>query len=206
MANCLFFGDSITFGEYDGISGGWVDSLKRWSYTKFNDHSARELNIFNLGIGGETTDGLVKRFPVEAEARKSPDANLIFFAYGANDLVELDGTLLVPVSQYINNLQLVISRAKLVTDEIFIISILPVATAADGIRTATGKIRTNQRVGEYNTALKELAAYTSVAFVDIYSLFFSKKDQLISPDGVHPNTKGYQFISEQIRPLLEPYL
>lgn len=27
----LFFGDSITYGEYDGVFGGWVDILKRYA-------------------------------------------------------------------------------------------------------------------------------------------------------------------------------
>lgn len=28
----LFFGDSVTYGEYDGVFGGWVDILKRLLY------------------------------------------------------------------------------------------------------------------------------------------------------------------------------
>ncbi|MGL4584582.1 MAG: hypothetical protein ACRCVU_16570 [Flavobacterium sp.] len=45
--NCLFFGDSITFGEYDGILGGWVDILKRYSYGKFYNEDVNEVNMLN---------------------------------------------------------------------------------------------------------------------------------------------------------------
>lgn len=205
MANCLCFGDSITFGEYDGIAGGWVEILKRWSYTQFNHHDAKEYNIFNLGIGGETTDGLVKRFSVEAAARKSQEVNLIFLSYGANDLAELNGSRQVPLERFRENLEQAVNQAKTITDKIYIISVLPVAAAADGIRTSTGKLRDNRSVAEYNATLAELAERYSATFVDLYTVFYSKKEFLISKDGVHPNAEGYQFIAEQIRPLLEPY-
>lgn len=88
MTNCLFFGDSITYGEYDGILGGYVEILKRYCHAEFYNNNANEVNCFNLGIGGETTEGLIKRFEIEIKARLSPDENLIFFFYGANDLAE----------------------------------------------------------------------------------------------------------------------
>jgi lysophospholipase L1-like esterase len=31
----LFFGDSITYGEYDGVFGGWVDILKDMPFKNF---------------------------------------------------------------------------------------------------------------------------------------------------------------------------
>ena len=80
MTNCLFFGDSITYGEYDGILGGYVEILKRYCHAEFYNNNANEVNCFNLGIGGETTEGLMKRFEVETKARLSPDENLIFFS------------------------------------------------------------------------------------------------------------------------------
>lgn len=60
MINCLCFGDSITYGEYDGVSGGWTEILKRYFHSRFINENIEELNVFNLGIGGETTDGIVK--------------------------------------------------------------------------------------------------------------------------------------------------
>lgn len=95
MINCLFFGDSITYGEYDGVLGGWTDVLKRYFHSRFINENIEELNVFNLGIGGETTNGLVKRFSTEAAARTSPDQNLIFFAYGANDVALKEGYRMV---------------------------------------------------------------------------------------------------------------
>lgn len=34
MTKCLIFGDSITYGENDGVLGGWVDDFKKKSPRK----------------------------------------------------------------------------------------------------------------------------------------------------------------------------
>ena len=100
----LFFGDSITYGEYDGVFGGWVDILKRYALQKYNERS-NELILFNLGIGGETTEGLLNRMSHEMKARNSADGNIIFIGYGANDLAKKDGNQLVNPEQFKTNIE-----------------------------------------------------------------------------------------------------
>ncbi|MDV3755260.1 peptidase [Elizabethkingia anophelis] len=206
MINCLCFGDSITYGEYDGVSGGWTDILKRYFHSRFINENIEELNVFNLGIGGETTDGIVKRFSAEVAARTSPDQNLIFFAYGANDVVLKEGYRMVESEKFKTNLREVIGRAKEITPDLHIISILPVASAIDGITVPSGKQRSNQIIEEYNQVLQEFAAQYGIAFINLYHSFFKEKDILLSDDGVHPNDKGYQFIAEHIKPFIEKFL
>lgn len=206
MINCLCFGDSITYGEYDGVSGGWTDILKRYFHSRFINENIEELNVFNLGIGGETTDGIVKRFSAEVAARTSPDQNLIFFAYGANDVALKEGYRMVESEKFKTNLREVIGKAKEITPDLHIISILPVASAIDGITVPSGKQRSNQIIEEYNQVLQEFAAQYGIAFINLYHSFFKEKDILLSDDGVHPNDKGYQFIAEHIKPFIEKFL
>ncbi|WP_278555140.1 SGNH/GDSL hydrolase family protein [Elizabethkingia bruuniana] len=206
MINCLCFGDSITYGEYDGVSGGWTDILKRYFHSRFINENIEELNVFNLGIGGETTNGLVNRFSIEADARTSPDQNLIFFAYGANDVAMKEGKRMTDVIKLRANLQEVVEKAKKITPYLYIISILPVASAIDGITVPSGKQRSNQIIEEYNQSLQEFAAQHEIVFIDLYHSFFAEKDILLSGDGVHPNDKGYQFIAEHIKPFIERFL
>ena len=206
MINCLCFGDSITYGEYDGVSGGWTDILKRYFHSRFINENIEELNVFNLGIGGETTDGIVKRFSAEVAARTSPDQNLIFFAYGANDVALKEGCRMVESEKFKTNLREVIGKAKEITSHLHIISILPVASAIDGITVPSGKQRSNQIIEEYNQVLQEFAAQYGIAFINLYHSFFKEKDILLSDDGVHPNDKGYQFIAEHIKPFIEKFL
>ncbi|MGV0754938.1 SGNH/GDSL hydrolase family protein [Empedobacter brevis] len=206
MTNCLFFGDSITYGEYDGVLGGYVDILKRYCHAEFYQNNTNEINCFNLGIGGETTEGLIKRFEIEVQARYSPDENLIFFLYGANDLAEKNNVELVSLSDFEANLSQMISHAKEFTKNVYLISILPISKTVDGIKVPERKFRTTQKIELYNQKLKELAAQNDVEFIDIFSSFDANKEVFLSKDGVHPNEKGYDFIATQIKPILEKYL
>ena len=56
MAHYLIFGDSITQG-FNDLTGGWVQRLRE-SLT-LDDF------VINLGVSGDTSDGLLARFEVE---------------------------------------------------------------------------------------------------------------------------------------------
>lgn len=206
MTNCLFFGDSITYGEYDGVLGGWVDYLKRFCHSKYYNEAAEEVNLFNLGIGGETTVGLLNRLDVELNARISPTRNLVFLFYGANDLAIKHGEVVVSKKDYKQNLVSAISMIKDRVDEIYLLSIIPVSERIDGIQVSSGKLRSNQAVNEYNKILMELADSESVNYIDLYSVFYQDKEELLSKDYVHPNEKGYERIAEIIKPIVSRYL
>lgn len=190
----------VFYGEYDGVLGGYVEILKRYCHTEFYNNNANEVNCFNLGIGGETTEGLMNRFEVETKARLTPDENLVFFFYGANDLE------LVSFANFESNLFEVISQAKEFTPNIYVISILPISKKVDGIKIPDRKFRTTQKIELYNQKLKELALQNQIEFIDIFSRFNSTKEEFLSKYGIHPNEKGYQFIANQIKPIVEKYL
>ncbi|WP_027381807.1 SGNH/GDSL hydrolase family protein [Epilithonimonas caeni] len=201
----LFFGDSITYGEYDGVFGGWVDILKRYALQKYNEGS-NELILFNLGIGGETTEGLVARMPHEMKARNSTDGNIIFIGYGANDLASKDGIQLVSPEKFRINIENAIQNAKQYSSDIYLVSILPVSESIDSKVSPTGKVRTNEDVLIYNQILKDIANESSLSYIDFHSAFLQDKEILLSQDGVHPNEKGYGIMAEIAIPIIEKYL
>jgi len=201
----LFFGDSITYGEYDGVFGGWVDILKRYALQQFHEGS-NELILFNLGIGGETTEGLLKRMPYELAARNSAEGNIVFIGYGANDLVIKNGGSMVNPVQFRSNMMEAIQHAKQYANDIYLVSILPVSREIDGVKTAAGKLRTNEEVLAYNRILKDLAVENALHYIDFYAAFLIDKEILLSGDGVHPNEKGYGIMAETAIPIIEKYL
>lgn len=201
----LFFGDSVTYGEYDGVFGGWVDILKRYALQKYNEGS-RELILFNLGIGGETTEGLVKRISHEMEARNSPEGNVVFIGYGANDLATKEGVPAVGPERFKANMVTAIQKAKHYAADLYLISILPVAEKIDGVTVASGKLRNTARILKYNQILRETAHENAAAYLDFYSGFVDGKEVLLSGDGVHPNEKGYGIMAEMAIPVIEKYL
>ena len=107
---------------------------------------------------------------------------------------------------FLANLTKAIEQAKKITSKLYIISILPVASAIDGITVPSGKQRSNQMITQYNTLLQQLSVQHEVTYIDVYNPFFENKDVYLSRDGVHPNDKGYQFIAEQIKPIIEAVL
>ncbi|KAB1231482.1 SGNH/GDSL hydrolase family protein [Chryseobacterium viscerum] len=202
----LFFGDSITYGEYDGVFGGWVDILKRYALQKFHEGNGDELILFNLGIGGETTEGLLKRISHELDARNSPDGNIVFLSYGANDLAIKEGVQIVDPEKFKKNIKTAITHAAQFSNEIYLVSILPFSQKVDGVVVSSGKLRTNEEVIVYNQILKELAVENSLKYIDFYSAFLDDKEILLSADGVHPNEKGYGMMAEIAIPIIEKYL
>lgn len=202
----LFFGDSITYGEYDGVFGGWVDILKRYALQKFNEGNGDELILFNLGIGGDTTEGLLKRLPHELDARNSADGNLVFLAYGANDLAIKEGAQVVGPEKFKDNMTVAVRQAQQFSNDIYLVSILPFAQNVDGVVVSSGKLRTNEEVIVYNQILKDIASNQSLGYIDFYSAFLEDKEILLSADGVHPNEKGYGMMAEIAMPIIEKYL
>lgn len=201
----LFFGDSITYGEYDGVFGGWVDILKRYALQKYNEGS-NELIVFNLGIGGETTEGLVKRISNEMEARNSSEGNIVFIGYGANDLAIKEGVQAIKPERFKENILTAVQKAKQYAEDIYLISILPVAERIDGIKVASGKLRSTADILKYNLMLKEIADENALHYLDFYSGFVDDKEVLLSTDGVHPNEKGYGIMAEMAIQIIEKYL
>ncbi|MCT2562172.1 SGNH/GDSL hydrolase family protein [Chryseobacterium herbae] len=201
----LFFGDSITYGEYDGVFGGWVDILKRYALQQFHEGS-NELILFNLGIGGETTEGLLKRMPHELAARNSAEGNIIFIGYGANDLAVKEGNQLVSPDQFRDNIKTAVQHAKQYSGDIYLVSILPFSEKVDGVESATGKLRINGDVLIYNQILKNIATESALHYIDFYASLADDKEILLSADGVHPNEKGYGVMAETAIPIIEKYL
>ncbi|SIR35886.1 SGNH/GDSL hydrolase family protein [Chryseobacterium sp. RU33C] len=202
----LFFGDSITYGEYDGVFGGWVDILKRYALQKFHEGNGDELILFNLGIGGETTEGLLKRIPHELKARNSADGNIVFLSYGANDLAVKDGVQIVDPEKFKKNIKEAVAHARHFSNEIYLVSILPFSQKIDGVVVSSGKKRINEDVVLYNQMLKDIAVEDSLTYIDFYSAFLDDKEILLSTDGVHPNEKGYGMMAEIAIPIIEKYL
>lgn len=202
----LFFGDSITYGEYDGVFGGWVDILKRYALQNFHEGNGDELILFNLGIGGETTEGLLKRIPHELAARNSADGNIVFLSYGANDLAVKDGVQIVDPDKFKTNIKEAVAHAGQFSNTIYLVSILPFSQKIDGVVVSSGKKRINEDVVVYNQILKNIAAEDSLGYIDFYSAFLDDKEILLSADGVHPNEKGYGMMAEIAIPIIEKYL
>ena len=183
------WGDSIIYGEGDSEALGWVGRLRK-SQLK-NDSS-----LYNFGICGDTSAGLLKRFKIEAEAT-NPD--IIIFAVGINDSKYPNDSneSLVPPKEYLTNLEELISQARKFTNNIFIVSATKVDNEWESVR---GSRFMNEVIESYNELMRGTAEKHSIEFVDMFEVLDPASDL---SDGLHPNRKGYQKMFEVIKSRIE---
>ncbi len=195
--NILIFGDSITWGAYDPEQGGWATRLRNYFEGKDKD-----IDVYNLGVSGDTTADLLKRLAPEAESR---DPNLIIFAIGINDTQFLHSTnsRRVSADEFRNNIAKLFSIGKKFTDKIVFVGL----NAVDETRTTPSswnhdKSYLNQNISEFNNIIEEFCKNNNLKFIPTYGLLTNA--DLI--DGLHPNTKGHVKIFNQIKFVVEPML
>ncbi|PKH06057.1 GDSL-type esterase/lipase family protein [Moritella sp. Urea-trap-13] len=199
MASIICFGDSITRGESDADYGGWADRIKTRLIKQFLETAKERVSVFNMGISGETTDGLMQRFPHEFVTRLSDDKkNTVLFGYGANDLANQDGKFLVTIESYIDNLSHCIEFALEKEASVVLINVTPIAAHLDGIPNVNNRIRNDETIRRYNQALLALSVKYSVNLIDVYTPFNDRKEDYLTADGLHPNSAGHELLYQVI--------
>ncbi len=187
---CIF-GDSVTQGAY--IEKSWVDLLRVYLEKKYRDDF---INVFNLGIGGNTTDDIVKRFKFESMMRVPTD---IIFAIGVNDsgYFKTSDKPIVPTDRFEKNIRQLINEAKEYTDNI---TFLGLVLGDDSILKPIpgnlhGESYDYKRVDIYNQKIKEVSEKNNCRFVRLLEKL--KSDDFM--DGLHPNDQGNKKIFEELK-------
>jgi lysophospholipase L1-like esterase len=210
MAIIYAFGDSITYGAWDIQKSGWATQLRQFLDNLQEKNPDYYCLFYNLGIPGETTDGLVKRFENELTAREREGEEAIFiFAFGANDAAYLsnENKFRVSKEKFKMNLEQVIGKTLAISKKILVVNILPIVEKMNS-SPRNGKIRLNKYMDEYNSVLQELADRFKLQLIDINSVFMKAGHEklFIPDDGLHPNDEGHQIMFETIRPEVQEML
>lgn len=201
MKKIFCFGDSITRGESDALHGGWVDRLKTLCLRRSLETGGEESCVYNLGVSAETTRSARSRFAAELGARlEDGESPLVLLAYGANDAARRGVAPLVPLDAYLDNLRACVEETRRRRGEALLLTITPVASAADGIPNARGTVRSNALIREYNAALGAFSRERGVEVLDVHAEFARRgPETLFAADGVHPNAAGHGAIFRLIR-------
>jgi lysophospholipase L1-like esterase len=183
MIICIF-GASTTWGMRDNEGGGWAGRLRNYFET-----GSYDVRVFNLGIPGDTTADLLKRFEVESAARKP---GLIILGIGGNDAsyIDTEDNLITPLEQFQKNYSELINRAKKITDKIILLGL----TKVDESKTMPiphnkTKFCSNKNIIEYDQAIKKIGNIHNLPFI---SLIDSIAEEGLSTDGRHPNSGGHE--------------
>lgn len=178
---CIF-GASITWGANDAEGGGWTDRLKThvWQKRDF------ETDVYNCGISGDKVANVLKRFDVEATARK---ADKIIFSVGINDSPHSTNPQGTPLEEFKDQYRQLIKKAEGFTKDVIFVGLTNVD---EDIEEKNYK---NDEIQKYDKVMQEIAAEKGLRFV---SLFGSLNKEELTPDGLHPNANGHKKIFEKV--------
>lgn len=202
----LIFGDSITQGFHDDEMSGWCSRLALRAQQKtVQSDLSYDTSVFNLGISGDNTEGLVARIDVELSARLRAHEGAVVFAIGVNDsqYEVVSNKNRVELDAFTTNLQSCIEKAKQYAQKIYVLSILPIDdTLLSPMPWKPTHGYSQKFVDVYNHTLKQIISSTEVSLIDMSDVLGENHQEYL-PDGIHPNAEGHRRIFEKVKGVLE---
>ncbi|MEK7149579.1 MAG: GDSL-type esterase/lipase family protein [Patescibacteria group bacterium] len=202
MSKKLFvFGDSVVHGIWDDEMGGWVNRLD--VYLKQNFLSDNNfIEVYNLGVDGDTSENLLNRFEFETYQRTIPEqCDIFLIAIGVNDSAFLKNQdeNFIPRIQFKENLQYIITLAKKYSERIVFIGLTPVDEKITNSKEGVVCYK-NEYIEEYDKIIKSVCEKNDLIFIDVLNEFKKgNHKKLLDGDGLHPNSNGHQKIFEIIK-------
>ena len=186
----LFLGDSV---------------IHMWELNAYFGGSGKF--IVNRGIGGDTSEYLLKRLEGDA-LQLQPD--YIILTIGANDISGINGDVWWRVegrpeaeveAAYLSNMQIIVKMCRNAECNLAIGSIYP----SDAAPPYKNIERKNMAI-RLNEGLKQICSENGLIYVDYFSALVQPDGKTIiyeySPDGIHPNAKGYSAMAKVLKEAL----
>jgi lysophospholipase L1-like esterase len=148
-----------------------------------------DLTVYNLGIGGDTSAGVLARWRDEVARRRNPEVdNLLVASFGINDA--RDG-IEWPAAKTLANLDRFIQET---TDDGFAPLIVgPIPTAQP---------RESERIGALSHAMGTACERVRIAFIELHGGLRESPaliDSMAAGDGYHPGPSGYDEIARAVQ-------
>ena len=173
-----FIGDSFVSGAHDEECLGWVGRISAAARRRKHDVSP-----YNLGVRGETSIQIARRWRAEAEARQSAQQEgRLVFEFGVNDARDVNGK---------RQLEAVQSLAA--AREILAAAVKWKPTLMIGPPPGGDEAR-NARVKALSDEIADLSTLLGVPYFDSYTPLVASATFIPSTnavDGTHPNAAGY---------------
>lgn len=186
MSNICVFGDSIAWGSWDPIGGGWVGRLREKAFEHV-DEDGEFAAVYNCGIPGDTVGGVLQRIDIEAQARE-PD--VIVIAIGINDIPRSNyqGT---PVEEFTRRYNELIAKAEQFTSKIVLVT----PTNVDESRVEHDY--RNARIEKLVHAVEACATQHDLPLVNAFGTMTNED---LFPDGLHPGPDGHEKLFRMVAP------
>lgn len=181
-----FIGESFVNGTGDYEYLGWTGRICQDAFLKGFD-----ITHYNLGVRGETSSELRKRWLQEVSYRlpKKYDGRVVF-SFGTNDTTMENGKTRVSLQESITNLQDILSIAK----DLYPVLIISPSPIDDKEQ--------NQRSFDLSKDFAKVCDGLNVPYLDIFSELIESDiwmDEVKNYDGAHPRASGYQIFAEIVQ-------
>src|SRR5690606_14684002 len=152
------------------------------------------LKVYNRGIGGDTTEGLLTRLDTSI-FQLMPDKVVLLI--GTNDFSLLKTTkrkIIENINQIVQEIQQKLPKTKIILQSIYPVN--------ENINPFSVLPRNNADIQAVN---QQLAQIKGITFIDMFDLLEKdgKLNAKYSHDGLHLNALGYTKVTEKLKPYLE---
>ena len=176
--NYLFLGDSIT--DYYDL-----------------DKYYEGLPVVNSGISGNTTEDILNDMKGRVY---NYNPSKVFLLIGTNDLIHD-----VSVDDIVSNIEKIISNIKdnRPQAEIYVESVYPVN---DDLDEDMVDVRNNDDIMDINEKIEKYCDDNNYTYINMYDKLLDDDgnfNEEFTDDGLHPNSRGYEVITEEIKKYLD---
>lgn len=194
----LILGDSIAKGTGDEKSKGFSSYLPE----SFKNDTSKEILINNAGIDGLESLGLLEQLKNKKLDKTIADSDMILVSIGGNDLRSIltlndlakEDQFKVRLDSYLSNLKQTLKVLRTYNPNSFIIFL--------GLYNPYEKVTSpedNRLLNEWNYNSQQLIEENGKEiFIPTYDLLKYNPGRYLAKDGLHPNSAGYQALSNRI--------
>ncbi len=137
--------------------------------------------VINLGIPGETTQGLQGRLASVISGLKSPD--IILVSIGTNDVLGENYSFTAGLDKIIINLSKAFPETEIIVNSLF-----PIQT----------NFLTDEAILRINNEINDMTRRTGSCFLNMFDRFKGSGSALFQADGVHLTEKAYDLWARSI--------
>ena len=196
-------GDSLAAGTGDSRCLGWQGRLLGPLLL-----AGRDVTIYDLGVRGDTSQDVARRWQAEASARL-PDIfpSAVVFEFGLNDCTvrtSADGTAArrVPVEETLATTAAIL-KGSVARWPTMMIGPAPVDDGRAGPQLVPGVSQrtSNRDVSAIDAQLAAVAAQVGVAYLAVFDALAADlrwRGALRDGDGIHPADQGYDVLAELV--------
>lgn len=203
----IIFGSSITWGAWDK-EGGWAQRIKSLADKKAaeSNYNDEYTTVYCLGVSGDNTEDLLRRYEIELKARLSEDEkNLVLIEIGINDsqFILNENKHRVSKEDYRENLLKLSEITKSQGANLIFVGLTPVDSRVDPIPWKQSATYRLDFIKKYDSILKDVCEEQNLPFIELLSKFDNKDYQNLLTDGLHPSTEGHKIMFEEVKNYLE---